>query len=197
MLSLGIKKTPALKPESYTNKNILGSGMRQEYVENCLAGWVLEHKRLAAWIKLTEEIINKPNHLSQFGKELYELMLGRSREEQAKCRRKIRWLGQLHDKAAGQHRFCQPCQKTSLDKEAIRERIDLVEFISGYTTLKRCGKNYKGLCPLHKEKTPSFYVNPDKGWYCHGCNKGGDVFTFVMETEGVSFLEAVKKVGSL
>lgn len=75
--------------------------------------------------------------------------------------------------------------------EAIRTASDLVEVVSDYVRLQRTGKNLKGLCPFHDEKTPSFTVNPEEQfYYCFGCGKAGDVFRFLEEIEGISFLEA-------
>ncbi|MEN2997953.1 MAG: DNA primase [Brevinematia bacterium] len=77
----------------------------------------------------------------------------------------------------------------------IKNRIVIEEVIGRYVNLKRVGKNYVGLCPFHREKTPSFTVAPEKGFYhCFGCGKSGDVFTFVMEIEKISFMEAVRKL---
>jgi DNA primase len=76
---------------------------------------------------------------------------------------------------------------------AIRERIDIVEVIGETVTLQRRGRNYLGLCPFHQEKSPSFNVTPDKGvYYCFGCQKGGTIFDFVMETEKVPWRDAVE-----
>jgi DNA primase len=81
-------------------------------------------------------------------------------------------------------------------KEEILSRIDIASVISRYVSLKSAGQNMKGLCPFHKEKTPSFSVNPSRGFFhCFGCGKGGDVFTFLMEIEGISFPEALKMLG--
>jgi DNA primase len=75
----------------------------------------------------------------------------------------------------------------------IRARADIVSVIGQHVQLKRAGRNWKGLCPFHGEKSPSFNVSPDKGFfYCFGCHKKGDVFTFVMELLGKSFLEAAE-----
>ncbi len=80
--------------------------------------------------------------------------------------------------------------------EAIRDRVDIVEIVSQYVDLKRTGSRFVGLCPFHQEKTPSFSVSPDRQYYhCFGCSKGGSVFDFVMEMEGVSFPEAVRSLG--
>lgn len=78
----------------------------------------------------------------------------------------------------------------------IRERSDIVEVISGYLPLKRSGANYQGLCPFHQEKSPSFNVNaPRQIFHCFGCGVGGNVFNFLMRMEGLSFPEAVKRLG--
>lgn len=78
----------------------------------------------------------------------------------------------------------------------VRERADIVEVVSRFVELRRSGTNYKGLCPFHEEKTPSFVVSPDKQiFHCFGCGRGGNVFTFLMESEGVSFPDAVRSLG--
>lgn len=79
------------------------------------------------------------------------------------------------------------------DIERVRDQVDIAEVISGYVNLKRKGQgDYWGRCPFHQEKTASFHVRPDRGmFHCFGCGKGGNVFTFLMEMEGVSFAEAV------
>jgi len=78
-------------------------------------------------------------------------------------------------------------------KERVREASDIVDIVSGHVNLKRAGKNlYKGLCPFHQEKTPSFTVNPERQTFkCFGCGEGGDVFTFVEKTGRVEFKEAL------
>ena len=76
-------------------------------------------------------------------------------------------------------------------KQEIRNANDIVDVVSQYVILKRSGKNFMGLCPFHKEKSPSFSVSPDRQYYhCFGCHKGGDVFSFIMEMERLSFREA-------
>jgi DNA primase len=77
--------------------------------------------------------------------------------------------------------------------DEIKDRLDIVEVISTYVPLKKAGRNYKGLCPFHNEKTPSFVVFPDtQGWHCFGaCATGGDVFSFVMRRENLDFGEAL------
>src|SRR3972149_4919737 len=75
----------------------------------------------------------------------------------------------------------------------VREKIDIVSFISEYIPLKKMGKNFKTNCPFHNEKTPSFVVSPERQiWHCFGCGKGGDVFTFLMEYESMEFGEALR-----
>ncbi|MDC7147570.1 DNA primase [Bacteroides ovatus] len=77
--------------------------------------------------------------------------------------------------------------------EQILDRADIVDVIGQFTELKKRGSNYEACCPLHKEKTPSFKVNPVRGtFHCYGCHKGGNAITFMMEHEAMSFPEAAK-----
>lgn len=77
--------------------------------------------------------------------------------------------------------------------QLIKEKLDLVQTIKGYIELTPAGRNFKGLCPFHGEKTPSFMVSPDRGsWHCFGCGLGGDIFTFVMKYDNLEFGEALK-----
>ncbi len=79
--------------------------------------------------------------------------------------------------------------------EEIKNAVSIVDFISNYVALKKSGKSYKGLCPFHNEKTPSFMVNDEKQiFHCFGCHKGGDVFKFLMEYKNISYIEAVHEV---
>lgn len=84
-------------------------------------------------------------------------------------------------------------QYTDELKEEIRSANDIVDVISQYVTLKRSGRNFFGLCPFHREKSPSFSVSPDRQYFhCFGCHKGGDVFTFISEIERISFKESLE-----
>jgi DNA primase len=77
--------------------------------------------------------------------------------------------------------------------EELKQRADIVEVIQQYVSLKKSGAEYKGLCPFHNEKTPSFSVNRDKGFFhCHGCHAGGSVFKFIELHERIGFVDAVK-----
>lgn len=79
--------------------------------------------------------------------------------------------------------------------ERIRAASDIVDIIGGYVPLKKAGANFTALCPFHKEKTPSFNVNPHKQiFHCFGCHKGGDVFSFVKEYENIGFVDAVRRL---
>ncbi len=77
----------------------------------------------------------------------------------------------------------------------IRERIDIVDLIGRYLSLKPSGRNFVGLCPFHNEKTPSFNVNRERQmWHCFGCGEGGHVFAFLMRNENLTFPEAVRQL---
>ena len=77
--------------------------------------------------------------------------------------------------------------------EEIKFRCDIVDVISGYVTLKRSGSGMVGLCPFHSEKTPSFHVTPERGFfYCFGCGVGGDVITFIRKIENLDYVGAVE-----
>ena len=79
--------------------------------------------------------------------------------------------------------------------EEVRQRADIVEVIGAHVRLKRTGRNFVGLCPFHQEKTPSFSVNAERGFFhCFGCNAGGSVFNFIMKIEGLTFPEAVRSL---
>jgi len=80
-------------------------------------------------------------------------------------------------------------------REQVRAASDIVDVIGAYVQLKRAGANFVGLCPFHKEKSPSFNVNPQRQiFHCFGCHKGGDVFTFVKEYENIGFMDAVRRL---
>lgn len=77
--------------------------------------------------------------------------------------------------------------------EEIKNKLDIVDIIGEYINIKSAGSNFRAVCPFHNEKTPSFMISPDKQiFHCFGCGKGGDLITFVMEMEGLSFIEALK-----
>src|SRR5437588_5000639 len=79
------------------------------------------------------------------------------------------------------------------DKEEIRDRSDIVEIIGMSVPLKKAGRNYKGLCPFHQEKTPSFNVDPQtRSFKCFGCGESGDVFHFVEKYQNMDFVEAAE-----
>lgn len=79
--------------------------------------------------------------------------------------------------------------------EQVKSRTDIVGLISGYVSLKKAGRNYKGLCPFHNEKTSSFMVSPERQIFkCFGCSEGGDVLTFYQKIEGIDFGEALNRL---
>src|SRR5690349_23234381 len=82
------------------------------------------------------------------------------------------------------------------DIAEVREKARIDDVVSGYVTLKRAGGgSLKGLCPFHDEKSPSFNVNPARAFYhCFGCGEGGDVISFLMKIDGLSFVESVERL---
>ena len=77
--------------------------------------------------------------------------------------------------------------------QEIKDRLDLADLVSEHLRLQKAGRDLKGLCPFHSEKTPSFYVSPEKQlWHCYGCQKGGDHFTFIQDIEKVDFRGALR-----
>jgi DNA primase len=81
------------------------------------------------------------------------------------------------------------------DVDQVKQKIDIVEYIEQFVTLSRAGRNFKGICPFHNEKSPSFMVSPERQiWHCFGCQKGGDVFSFYMEYEKADFSESLKEL---
>ena len=80
--------------------------------------------------------------------------------------------------------------------DEIKHRVDMAALVSEHLSLKRSGRGFVGLCPFHEEKTPSFYVNPERGsFHCFGCNAGGNAFTFLMRMTGQTFPEVVRELG--
>jgi len=83
-------------------------------------------------------------------------------------------------------------------KDEIKSKLDIVDYIGSQIPLKRAGRNFRGLCPFHHEKSPSFHVSSERQMFkCFGCGKAGDIFTFYQEREGVTFFEALKDLAKL
>ena len=75
----------------------------------------------------------------------------------------------------------------------IKEKLSIVDVVSSYLKIEKAGKNYKALCPFHNEKTPSFFISPERrSYYCFGCGAKGDIFSFVEHFEGTDFLGSLK-----
>ena len=79
----------------------------------------------------------------------------------------------------------------------VKNKLSVVDVVGETVTLKKAGTTYKGLCPFHGEKTPSFVVTPAReSWKCFGCGLGGDVFSFVMQRDGLTFPEALRQLAA-
>lgn len=79
--------------------------------------------------------------------------------------------------------------------QQIKDRINIIDVVGQYVTLRRAGRNYVGRCPFHKERTPSFHVSPERGTYkCFGCGEGGDAFSFLQKMDGVDFMTVLKQL---
>ena len=82
--------------------------------------------------------------------------------------------------------------------EILKNQLDILEVISHYIEVKKMGSSYKACCPFHQEKTPSFVINANKGFYhCFGCGASGDSIKFVMEYEKLSYIEAIEKLAQI
>lgn len=89
-----------------------------------------------------------------------------------------------------------PLREPLVDTEGLRASVDLVALVGKYVALRRRGDVYAGLCPFHNEKTPSFYVYPDRRYHCFGCGAHGDCVDFVRAISGVDFMEAARQLGA-
>ncbi|MDD2890860.1 MAG: CHC2 zinc finger domain-containing protein [bacterium] len=106
------------------------------------------------------------------------------------CRKEIRRFGWLKRKVIIYNK--EKFEKSYVNVEELLNVIDISEIVENYTKIVWCGKEYRGLCPFHNEKTPSFYVNPEKKlWHCFGCGAGGNVINFLMKIEGWNFKETL------
>jgi len=174
---------------SYTDRQAIdafGKEACRPLIRNALREQLDRTKKAEKWVKVADVIREKMTHPTAISGAIGLQVQNRMRLAREKKELK-RLLGLEY--ITRPHIECK-----RKDASEIKESVDLVEYISQYTELKPYGRNWRGLCPLHSEKSPSFYVRPDRGWHCFGCQEGGDLFTFVMKMNGCDFKEAVKKL---
>lgn len=160
---------------------------RKIFLEECPDGLVgVFEGKIKEFNEITMRLTSK-NLIAQ-GPEDYKWLILPAIDRIEKEERRFRQLkGQLM-------KFRQKLpEREQIDVGDVKNKIDVVEYIGQYTNLVRLGNKHRGLCPFHNEKTPSFYVDQNKGFYhCFGCGAGGDIIKFVMEKDKVSFIEALK-----
>lgn len=130
----------------------------------------------------------------------YEVILPRLQRELWECERHIRYLQKCLELLEEKHLFRNPATAPGhVDTAALKDQLDIVDVIGREVQLRRAGTTFKGLCPFHSEKTPSFVVYPvTKRWWCYGaCGDGGDVITFVQKIRNCGFKEAVAELRAL
>lgn len=128
---------------------------------------------------------------------LYEVTLPYSQQELHEIERHIRRLQRCLEILEGKALFTKPADLPGhIDIESLKERIQIVDVISQYVELRKTGTTYKGRCPFHNERTPSFIAYPaTRRWWCFGaCSEGGDVLTFVQKIRNCNFREAVAEL---
>lgn len=150
------------------------------------------------YIEIKQEIKNKLIYLKKHSKNKEEVEILRifiiqsSMIELIETEKQIKYLQRLTNLKKGYEiKNKNGVTKDDIDKV---KQVPLLQIASEFTKLRKCGRNYIGLCPLHKERTPSFYINPETNTYhCFGaCQKHGDIINFIQETHRLSFIEAVK-----
>lgn len=173
---------------------IFGEVARQPVCDNlkyyCLA-WNAKKNNIAELERIIPTLPVVENSISLRG--LYEVMLPRAQRELRQIERHIRRLQHCLELLEGRQLFSRPSDAPGhIDTDALKERLDIADVISQWVGLRQSGNTYKGRCPFHNDRAPSFVVYPaTKSWWCFACNEGGDVITFVQKIKNCSFREAI------
>ena len=160
--------------------------------------WRIKEKRIAELKRIipTLPIIKGPISL----RGLYEVMLPKMQQELRDIERHIRRLQRCLELLEGKPLFTNPATLPGhIDVGSLKERLDIIDVVSQWVDLRHSGNTYKGRCPFHSERTPSFVVYPEsKSWHCFGaCSEGGDAISFVQKIKNYDFREAVAELERL
>ncbi|MBI1833365.1 MAG: hypothetical protein HYR90_00920 [Candidatus Andersenbacteria bacterium] len=152
------------------------------------------------WLNDVDKIIPKLP-ADSFLCGLYQRMVRQTRREQWQIKRRTQFLGQFYDLSHGTNFFSpKPVAITGhIDTIAIKENAHIEVVVARDVELRPSGRTFKGRCPFHRDKTPSFFVYPEEGrWWCFGaCNEGGDAIDFVQRIRNCNFREAVGELQRL
>lgn len=189
---------PVITPELAIKT--FGESARQPVCDNlkhyCQA-WETKRRDIADLQRIIPTLPVIENAISLRG--LYEVMLPHAQRELRQIERHIRRLQQCLELLEGRPLFPRPVATPGhTDIEALKDRVDIADVISNWVDLRQSGNSYKGRCPFHNDRTPSFVVYSEtKRWWCFACNEGGDAITFIQKIRDCDFRTAISEIENL